>query len=121
MNIIPQFAIPGASLLVAKYRIDTIVQKQTIAHSLRYMLGRNQLGCLPMHSYKYYPNYSEYQIKERLRIFIEAVFRKNNTTNLVSYLALKSDDELVKAILSSATIPSVEGLYKFLNAEKRRG
>ena len=112
------FPIPGALLLVAKYRIDTIVQKETIAHSLRYMLGRNQRGCLPR-PYKYYPNYSEYEIKERLRIFIEAVFRKNNTTNLVSYLALKSDDELVKAILSNATKPSVEGLYKFLNAEKR--
>ena len=119
-NIIHQFAKRGASLFFAKYKIDTIVKNETIGYSLSYMLGRNEGGCLRYDPYDYYPNYSEYEIKERLRIFIESVLRTKNKNKLVTYLDLKSDDELAKAILLNSIKTSVEELYKFLNAEKRR-
>ncbi len=85
-NIIPRSAKAGATLFFANYKIDTIVQNETIDSSLSYLLGRNESSCLINHVYNYYPNYSEYEIKERLRVFMEAIFRTKNQIKLIKYL-----------------------------------
>ncbi len=85
-NSIPRSAKAGATLFFANYKIDTVVQNETIDYSLSYMLGRNESSCLINHVYSYYPNYSAYEIKERLRVFIEAIFRTKNQNKLIKYL-----------------------------------
>jgi hypothetical protein len=85
-NSIPRSAKSGATLFFAKFKIDTIVKNETIDHSLSYLLGRNASSCVVFHVYSYYPNYSAYEIKERLRVFIEAIFRTKNQNKLIKYL-----------------------------------
>ena len=119
-NIRMRFAKAGATLFFANYKIDTIVQNETIVYSLGYMLGRNESSCLINHVYHYYPNYSEYEIKERIRVFIVSIFRTKNKNKLIKYLGTKAENELTKAILIGCTKTNVEKLYEFLNADKRR-
>ena len=90
-NIMYRTAKSGATLFFANYKIDTIVQNETINYSLRYMLGRNESFCLKNNVYDYYPNYSEYEIKERLRVFIESIFRTKNQIKLIKYLRNVND------------------------------
>lgn len=119
MNIIPRSAKAGALLFFANYKLERIVKNETIDYSLSYMLGRNESSCVVFHVYSYYPNYSEYEIKERLRIFMESIFRTNNKNKLIKYLDINGEDEFIRAILKGCTKTSVEKLYEFLNAEKR--
>ena len=119
MNIIPRSAKAGALLFFANYKLERIVKNETIDYSLSYMLGRNESSCVVFHVYSYYPNYSEYEIKERLRIFIESIFRTKNKNKLIKYLDINGEDEFIRAILKGCTKTSVEKLYEFLNAEKR--
>ena len=119
MNIIPRSAKAGALLFFANYKLERIVKNETIDYSLSYMLGRNESSCVVFHVYSYYPNYSEYEIKERLRIFIESIFRTKNKNKLIEYLDINGKDEFIRAILKGCTKTSVEKLYEFLNAEKR--
>ena len=85
-NIISRSAKTGATLFFANYKINAIVQNETIDYSLSYMLGRNASSCVVRHKYRYYPYYSAYEIKERLRVFIEAIFRTKNQFKLINYL-----------------------------------
>jgi len=119
MNIIPRSAKAGALLFFANYKLERIVKNETIDYSLSYMLGRNESSCLRHHGYNYYPNYSEYEIKERLRIFMESIFRTKNKNKLIEYLDINGEDEFIRAILKGCTKTSVEKLYEFLNADKR--
>lgn len=119
MNIIPRSAKAGALLFFANYKLERIVKNETIDYSLSYMLGRNESSCVVFHVYSYYPNYSEYEIKERLRIFMESIFRTKNKNKLIKYLDINGEDEFIRAILKGCTKTSVEKLYEFLNAEKR--
>ena len=119
MNIIPRSAKAGALLFFANYKLERIVKNETIDYSLSYVLGRNESSCVVFHVYSYYPNYSEYEIKERLRIFIESIFRTKNKNKLIKYLDINGEDAFIRAILKGCTKTSVEKLYEFLNAEKR--
>ena len=119
MNIIPRSAKAGALLFFANYKLDRIVKNETIDYSLSYMLGRNESSCVVFHVYSFYPNYSEYEIKERLRIFMESIFKTKNENKLIKYLNINGEDEFIRTILKGCTKTSVEKLYEFLNAEKR--
>ena len=119
-NIMYRSAKAGATLFFANYKIDAIVQNETIVYSLGYMLGRNESSCLINHVYHYYPNYSEYEIKERIRVFIVSIFRTKNKNKLIRYLVTEAENELIKVILRECTKTSIEKLYEFLNADKRR-
>ncbi len=138
-NIVHTFPKRGATLYFVKSKIAKKVTYESIENTLNYLLGKNESSCIGLEPYKYYPNYSEYEIKERLRLFVVAIMQTKTQQKLINYINKKetiiyagvpakltpnvnekTNKELVNSILTNDIKNSVEKLYFFIKADKKK-